>query len=181
MAPPAAESSFDIAYWFLDRARDEGEYLQPQKLHRLMYLAQAYFAVAYRGRLLMPAVFVADALGPVEPNVFRACEIQRPGIEPRPLSEAVARFLDGVWRRYGHQSADDLTSLVTGHAPYVVAIAEGAGSEIPLTAMAAFYGRKVAPPGTKPPPQPARGPQVMRSQHGRSVAVQAWAPKEKGS
>ena len=101
MAPPAVESSFDVAYWFIDRALNENEYLQPQKLHRLMFLSQAYFAVAYRGRLLMPAVFVADEFGPTEPNVFRACAIQRPAIETKRLPEIVTHFLDSIWRRFG--------------------------------------------------------------------------------
>ena len=43
---PAVQSSFDVAYWFFDRALNENEYIQPQKLHRLMFLAPAYFAVA---------------------------------------------------------------------------------------------------------------------------------------
>ena len=118
MAPAAVQSSFDVAYWFVDRALNDNEYIQPQKLHRLMFLSQAYFAVAYDGRPLMPAVFVADQFGPIEPNVFRACSIQRPPIETVPLSEAVSQFLDSVWRRFGSQSANSLSTLVNGHPPY---------------------------------------------------------------
>ena len=59
MRPTAVESCFEIAFWFLDRALNDGEYLQPPKLQRLMYLAQAYFAVVQNGAKLMPATFVA--------------------------------------------------------------------------------------------------------------------------
>jgi uncharacterized phage-associated protein len=183
MASPAAPSSFDIAYWFIDRALDDSEYLQPQKLHRLMYLAQAYFAVAYHGRMLMPAIFIADEFGPVEPNVFRACALQRPAIEAKALPEIVTHFLDGIWRRFGHHSAEFLSRQVSGHPPFGVALAAGAGSEIPLRAMAAFYGkRQPAMPGepaAAPPVDQVLRPRLMRSQDGSPVSVKKWMPPAK--
>jgi uncharacterized phage-associated protein len=185
MAPPAVPSSFDVAYWFIDRALDDNEYLQPQKMHRLMYLAQAYFAVAYHGRMLMPAVFVADEFGPIEPNVFRACAIQRPAVEAKALPDVVTHFLDGVWRRFGHHSAEYLNRQVNSHPPYGAALAAGAGSEITLKAMVAFYGKKApampeesAAPAAPPVDQVLR-PRMMRSQDGSPVAVQKWTPPVK--
>jgi uncharacterized phage-associated protein len=184
MASAAVDSSFDVAYWFVDRALNDNEYIQPQKLHRLMFLSQAYFAVAYHGRPLMPAVFVAEALGPIEPSVFRACSIQRPPIETVPLSEAVNQFLDSVWRRFGSQSADSLSRLVNSHPPYAEALQKGPRSEITLAAMIKFYGRKNAAT------EPVRGsafeapaieqvlrPKVMVSQTGKPVSVKKWMPK----
>lgn len=195
MAAPATGSSFDVAYWFIDRALNDSEYLQPQKLHRLMYLAQAYFAAAYRGRLLMPAIFVADPFGPIEPNVFRACAIQRPPIEPVRLPDEVHHFLDSVWRRFGHHSVEYLNRQVMGHPPYGEALAQGAGSVISLKAMVAFYGQKAAQPAeptaagaasapvpTLTAPTPVNDllrPRVMRSQSGKPVSVQRWAPPTK--
>jgi uncharacterized phage-associated protein len=190
MASAAVESSFDVAYWFVDRALNDNEYIQPQKLHRLMFLSQAYFAVAYNGRPLMPAVFVADQFGPIEPNVFRACSIQRPPIETVPLSEAVSQFLDSVWRRFGSQSANSLSTLVNGHAPYRDAIESGPRTEITLTAMVKFYGRKPAPAAKGESPRgptfeaPALEqvirPKIMVSQDGKPVAVKKWTPKGAG-
>ena len=40
---PAVFSTFDVAFWFADTALNNNEYLQPQKLHRLLFLSQAYF------------------------------------------------------------------------------------------------------------------------------------------
>lgn len=185
MASPAAPSSFDIAYWFIDRALDENEYLQPQKLHRLMYLAQAYFAVAYHGRMLMPAVFIADEFGPIEPNVFRACAIQRPAIEAKALPDIITHFLDGVWRRFGQHSAEFLSRQVCGHPPYGAALAAGVGSEIPLKAMMVFYGKKLpavseeSAAATAPPVDQVLRPRLMRSQDGSPVSVQKWMPPAK--
>jgi uncharacterized phage-associated protein len=185
MASPAAPSSFDVAYWFIDRALDDNEYLQPQKLHRLMYLAQAYFAVAYHGRMLMPAVFIADDFGPLEPNVFRACAIQRPPIEAKALPELVTHFLDGVWRRFGQHSAEFLSRQISAHPPYGAALAAGVGSEIPLKAMTAFYGKKKSAmpeegvPAVAPPVDLVLRPRLMRSQNGSPVSVQKWMPRVK--
>ncbi len=182
MAPPAVESSFDVAYWFVDRALNENEYLQPQKMHRLMYLAQAYFAVAYNGRALMPAVFVADTLGPIEPNVFRACALQRPAIEVIPMILMADQFLDSIWRRFGALSADSLSRQVNGHPPYQDALAKGLKNEITLAAMMEFYGRKTADPekaariGAPVVDQVLR-PRVMVSQTGKPVSVHRWMPK----
>ncbi len=185
MAAAAVESSFDVAFWFIDRALDDNEYLQPQKLHRLMFLSQAYFAVAYHGRMLMPAVFVAGDLGPIEPNVFRACALQRPAIEPSPLPDMVAQFLDGVWRRFGSHSTESLSRQINAHAPYRDALNKGPRSEITLKAMVDFYGRKAsaAPEAATavgaPPVTQVLRPRVMRSQDGKPVSVRKWMPPVK--
>lgn len=44
--PAEVDSGVEIALWFSDQALHRNEYLQPQKLHKLLFLAQAYFAVA---------------------------------------------------------------------------------------------------------------------------------------
>lgn len=187
MASAAVESSFDVAYWFVDRALNDNEYIQPQKLHRLMFLSQAYFAVAYNGRPLMPAVFVADQFGPIEPGVFRACSIQRPPIETMQMNEQVLGFLESVWRRFGGQSANALSQLVNSHPPYAEAIAKGARSEITLAAMVKFYGRKNAATEPvkgsvieAPPLEQVVRPKIMVSQSGKPVAVKKWSPKTSG-
>jgi hypothetical protein len=148
-----------------------------------MYLAQAYFAVAYNGRKLMPAVFVADQFGPTEPNVFRACEIQRPAIDAIPVPPLVNQFLDSIWRRFGPLSADALSRHVNGHSPYQDAFAKGVKTEIPLPAMIEFYGRKAnAEPehSTRigaPPIEIVLRPRTMVSQAGKPVSVHQWRPK----
>ena len=68
MPDTVVESTFDVALWFQDRARREDTNLQAQKLQRLLYLAQSYYSAMNYGRKLMPAVFVAQEMGPIEPN-----------------------------------------------------------------------------------------------------------------
>ncbi|GEO80148.1 Panacea domain-containing protein [Pararhodospirillum oryzae] len=191
--PPLVDSTFDVANWFLDRALNDGEYLQPQKLHRLMFLAQAYCAVAHNGRRLMPAVFIADAMGPLEPNVYRAFENERPWISEVKMSEAAKQVLDSIWRRFGVHSAEHLSRVVRRHPPFAEAWASEPRSVITEEAMVAFYGqiRPDRPPVLRPDPT-AEGvdhtveapaletvlrPRVMRSHKGRPVNVMPWVPK----
>lgn len=177
--PFAVKSSLDVVFWFSDRALNDREYIQPQKLHRLMYLAQAYFSVAYPRRKLMPAVFVADPFGPIEPTVFHVFAYGRPHmVEGNPVSDTVSHFLDGIWRRFGQASAEQLNKKLADHPPFAEALAKGPGEEITLAAMVAYYGADAA---ARKAGGPAAAeivrPRLMRSQGGKAVAVTSWAPK----
>ncbi|MCA1941474.1 MAG: DUF4065 domain-containing protein [Caenispirillum bisanense] len=190
----AADTCFDVALWLVDRALDDNEYLQPQKMHRLMYLAQAYYAVATRGRKLMPATFVADPSGPMEPTLYRAFENGRPYVETRKPPDDACQLLDSIWRKFGAHSAEHLSKLTKGHPPYRDAFATGgAGEEITLQAMMDYYGRKPGSepaaartplPGATAPEAPGLTdvlrPRVMRSQTGKPVSVQKWMPRPMG-
>jgi len=169
-------SAFDIAFWFLDTAENQNEYLQPQKLQRLMFLAQAYYVVAFNGRTLMPAVFVADEMGPIEPNVYAAFSKGRPDVDVDiflPLE--VESFLDSIWRRFGHYSADRLTRLTKDTIAYKQAYNRGKRAEIPLDAMRLSFTRAENTPAV----EQVIKPKVMRTQTGRPVVVKAWDPTAK--
>ncbi len=196
MRPPLVDSTFDVANWFLDNALNEGEYLQPGKMHRLMFLAQAYYAVANNGQLLMPAVFVAEDQGPVEPNVYRAFENERPWISMVKMPEKATHFLDSIWRRFGQHSAGHLTNVIRKHPPYADAYKDEPRCVITLDSMVAFYGSirpEKAPGGAEDKDGAARKaarvldaapvesvvrPRVMRSHTGRPVNVMPWMPKK---
>jgi len=182
---PLTDSAFDAAFWLLDRALDDNEYLNPRKLHRLLYLAQAYFAVANAGHRLMPATFVADPDGPLEPTLFRAFAYSRPRIDLQPIPDTGKTLLDSIWRRFGAHSTDHLTKALKRHQPYADAYAKAPRTEIEVSAMVAFYGGKVrADQGigaltthSAPHIEQVLRPRVMRSQSGRPVNVHQWRPK----
>lgn len=174
--PAAVDSTLDVVFWFIDRAMADREYLQPQKLHRLLYLAQAYFAVAHYGRKLMPAVFVAEEEGPIEPTIFRLLEGGRPSVQPRRISDSVADFLDSVWRRFGAHSTAHLSRVIRNHAPYRQALQKGLRAEITLEAMRQFYGGTTVGSSDTPTVQQVMRPRLMRSQSGQPVAVTKWMP-----
>ena len=171
--PAACKSAFDVAYWFADVALDSNEYLQPQKLQRLMFLAQAYYAVIHDGATLMPAVFVADETGPVEPNVYLAFSKGRPDLDVDIfLPEPVETLLDSVWRRFGHHSTERLNEMTMNTLAYKQATMRGKRAEIRLDAMRLSFARAETTPGVD---QVVR-PKVMRTQSGKAVAVRAWNP-----
>lgn len=189
--PPLVETTFDVANWFIDRALNDNEYLQPQKLHRLMFLAQAYFAVANNGQRLMPAIFIADAVGPLEPNIYRAFETQKAWITQEKMPEKATLFLDNIWRRFGGHSAEHLSKVIRKHPPYAEAFAEHPRSVITEEAMVAFYGniRVDGPAGQRtaggvahsadaPALETVLRPWVMRSHKGKPVNVMPWMPRK---
>ena len=182
MRPTAVESCFEIAFWFLDRALNDGEYLQPPKLQRLMFLAQAYYGVVQNGAKLMPATFVAAEDGPIEPTIFRAFARGRPLVDLKPIDEVALHLLDSVWRQFGAYSVDKLNDLVKKHPPYADALAAAPFAEIPLATMIAFYGERNAAKGrgkdaATPSAEKVMRPKVLRNAVGKPVSVKGWTPK----
>lgn len=183
MRPTAVDSSFEVAFWFLDRAIEDGEYLQPQKLQRLLYLAQAYFGVLQNGLKLMPATFIAREEGPVEPTIFKALARGRPAVDLTPIDDVPRHVLDSVWRQFGAHSADYLDKLIRRHPPFADALAAGISTEITLESMIEFYGTQGA--GRKsahaakdaPSASKVLRPKVMRNHSGKPVSTTRWMPK----
>ena len=171
--PAAVESAFDVAFWFSDMALNENEYLQPQKLHRLMFLAEAYYAVAYSGCRLMPAVFVAEEFGPIEPTIYKAFTKGRPEVDVDLIvPEDVESFLRSIWRRFGHHSTERLTRITNETEAYREASRRGLRAEIGHDSMRrSFAGAQDAPALDQ-----VLKPKVLRSQTGKPVAVRAWVP-----
>ncbi len=184
MRPTAVESCFEVACWFLDRAVSDGEYLQPHKLQRLMYLAQAYFGVVQNGAKLMPGTFVAAEEGPLEPTIFRAFARGRPMVDVKPIDETARHVLDSVWRQFGSHSIERLNDLVKRHPPYADAFAAAPGAEISFSSMIDFYGERTAgragegaQTSDAPSARKVMRPKVMRNATGKPVNVRGWTPK----
>jgi len=171
--PAALDSAFDAAFWFADTALNDNEYLQPQKLHRLLFLSQAYYAILNNRAKLMPATFIASEMGPIEPNLYAAFSKGRPDIEVNLfMADGVEEFLDTIWRRFGHFSADRLTKMTKATEAYKAAVRKGKRAEITLDAMILAFSRAEDTPAAD---QVFR-PKVMRSQTGKPVTVKAWVP-----
>lgn len=170
--PATVDSAFDVAFWLMDTAESQNEYLQPQKLQRLLFLAQAYYAVAYKSKL-MPAVFVADEIGPLEPNIFAAFSRGRPKVDVEMfLPFEVEEFLESLWRRFGNQPTDRLTRLTKETIAYKQAYARGRRAEITIESMRLGFARATEAPAL----DQVLKPKVMRAQDGRPVTVKAWNP-----
>lgn len=174
--PADLDTAFDVAFWFCDQALNSNEYLQPQKLHRLMFLAQAYYVVAFEGRKLMPAVFVADEMGPLEPNVYRAFSRGRPDTDADLFIPGdIENFLHGIWGRFGHWPVERLTHLTKESDAYKQSFKRGNRAEIPLDTMRLSFTRADKAPAAAQ----VVNPKVMVTQEGRPVKVKSWVPGTK--
>ncbi len=187
--PSAIRSALDVAVWFEARAEQGGFRLAPLKLQALLYLAQATYAGAKDGRRLMPSLFVAGPVGPVEPNLYVILELGLPNIVPATPSREVEACLSHIWRRFGRLSAADLGRLIEADGQGANRLNEVKNREIPLSEMAAVYRRLCGAgevPTDDPPPAPAAQPpslvppddQPIRfTADGRSVTK--WRPKRR--
>jgi uncharacterized phage-associated protein len=172
--PTATPSVFAVAAWFIARAAAAERGLPPLKLHALLFLAQGLFARNTGGRMLMPAVFVADERGPIEPNLEAVAANGWDGYEAAGgLTAAVERFLEVVWERYGGVPASDLVRTVSRLPAYTAALACGVGTPVANAALHADVGN-AAPTAT---PATVTSPaKSLRTQDGRRVRVSAWQP-----
>lgn len=174
--PADVSNAFDVAFFFADMALAENEYLQPQKLQGLMFLAQSYYVAAFKGRKLMPAVFVADERGPLEPNVYMAFSKGRPDIDADLfLPQEVESFLDGIWRRFGHYSTDKIMTMSKETTAFKHARKRGNRAEIDLGDMQLSFIRADKTPGV----ETVVKPKLHRTQSGKAVTVRSWVPGTK--
>lgn len=171
--PFDVDSAFDVAFWFADTALNENEYLQPQKLQRLMFVSQAYYPIVHKGRKLMPAVFVADEIGPLEPTIHLAFSRGRPDVDAELfLPNEVEEFLSGIWRRFGHMSVERLNNITMETDAYKNARKRGPRAEILQREMSvSFLQNREAPA----PTQVARK-KIYRTQSGKPVEIKSWMP-----
>jgi uncharacterized phage-associated protein len=173
--PTDVNNAFDVAFFFADMALDENEYLQPQKLQRLLYMAQAYYGVAFN-RKLMPAVFVADEMGPTEPNVYMAFSRGRPELDVELfLPHETQSFLDRIWQRFGNLTIEQLNTMTKETSAYKKAAKRGNRAEITWEDMRLSFTRADQTPGV----DQVVKPKILRTQTGRPVQVKSWVPGQK--
>tara|TARA_A100000164_G_C21700467_1_gene673297 strand:- start:177 stop:713 length:537 start_codon:yes stop_codon:yes gene_type:complete len=174
--PSRVNSAFEIAVFFIDKASSENEYIQPQKLHGLLFLSQAYFSVAFQGRKLMPAVFVADERGPLEPNLYVAFSSGRTDIDLNTsLPEDVLNFLNLIWKRFGKMKTERLISKSKENSAYKKARKRGQRAEILFSEMRIAYNSSsniTTPVGSVPK-------NAYQPQSGKTVRIKKWMPGQK--
>ena len=174
--PADVSNAFDVAFWFADTALNENEYLQSQKLQRLLFIAQSYYCIVQKGRKLMPAIFVADETGPMEPNVYMAFSRGRPDIDAEIfLPYEVEEFLSDIWLRFGHMPIERLDTITKETSAFKNALKRGPRAEMNLKEMGvSFLENREAPAASEVTSQ-----KVLRTQSGKPVQVKAWVPGAK--
>jgi len=171
---PAVPVAFDVALWFLDRARAADGHLPAQKLQDLLYLA-CYRYEREQGRPLTSAAFVANEVTVADPNLYRLLEDGRPKLRVEPLPSAIETFLVEVWTRYGHATIGHLNVIVrrileTGSEGAVEDAMASDAPEAPL------LGRRHAALAALDESRPDSPGSVRPTHRGRRVTVAPWRP-----
>lgn len=143
---PAVASSFDVADWFIRQSKRDRVPLSPLKLHRLLYLAQADYAGRHGGAALMPSIFVATELGPIEPNLYRVFEYGSPKVTVRDPAEKVRTFLTEIWRLFGEETIEALNRHIARDPALKEAETLGEGTVISLAMMHKHHKDEDEPP-----------------------------------
>jgi len=165
MTVPIVKSSVDVAIWFFDQARRDDIHMPAIKLQRLLWIAQGLYAAMNHGRMLIPAIFVADETGPLEQTVYHVFEDGRPMLMQHKLPVEAENFLSRLWTRYGHHSSDFLSRQTKHSDPYVAALREGSGTVIEFAEIAKHF--------TQPPDRHRK----VAAADGR--LLQKWLPTAK--
>ena len=171
-------SAFDIAFYFRDKAATDNIYLQPQKLHGLLFLAQAYYFVVSSDKNLMPAVFVADERGPLEPNVHFAFSNELTnGDTTFILKKEIKMFLESIWRRFGSLDTEKVIKITKNSIAYKTAINRGHRSEISAIDMKRSFKAPNSAIGDAN--KTKQRTELYRTQSGKPVTLKKWAPSTK--
>ena len=107
---PAVKSSIDVAYWFLSRAENDGMFLEDEKLHYLLFLAQVSYA-KNNMQMLMPCLFMCGENGFYEPNIKRIFANGRPFMTSPKINDDLSTFLEIIWNQYKQLSIMQLKNI----------------------------------------------------------------------
>ena len=124
----------------------------------------------------MPAIFVADERGPLEPNLYVALSSGRPNIDLNSrLPDDVKNFLNEIWKRFGHMATEQVISKSKENSAYNTALNRGRRSEILFSEMRTAFtnARNRAKFMTSEPVK------AYQSQSGRTVSIKKWNPGQK--
>lgn len=135
MSSPATNSSIDVTYWFFCRAEQDDVYLENEKLHHLLFLAQLSYARKHNGDMFMPSVFLCDEQGIFEPNIKRILTQGRPFMPPVRFDENISAFLEQLWQDFGHIPQIRLKQAVTALPLYSRFAKKGTVSVIPWNSL----------------------------------------------
>ena len=118
MNTSAADSSLDIAVWFIARAQKDEWFLENEKLQNLLFLSQLHYALQNGGRLLMPSLFTANRYGFQEPNIAKILQTGRNCGTASRLPAEVTSFLEKIWKIYGAMSLKQLANMIKQQTSY---------------------------------------------------------------
>lgn len=164
----AVPSAFDAAYWFLQFADKKQFFIEDEKLHHLLFLAQIVYMQRHGDEILFPSMFIATEKGFLEPNLLKVFANGHPYMPHIKIDDKTAVFLEQIWDKYAHLPLLDLRSTIKQsqafqsyyHKDNIIAVDMKQISEL-------FKTDKEKTPNNR----------IRMSQHG-PVVVSQWQPKK---
>jgi len=176
MQTTAADSSFEVISWFLNKAKRDDIFLDYRKLQHLLFLSQLHYQISFPNSLLMPCIFTYGRNGYEEPSF---AGIYSAGILPQVsirLPHTTIQFLEKIWHIYSAMNASQLETLIQRRIGYPKH--QGQEKIIPnlKTLVEKFKSSSKITKDTATS-QTNGSKKVMLSQNG-PVMVSAWKPRK---
>lgn len=169
MTQPAVSSVLEVANWFTGKAENSKIYLEGDKLHALIFLAQVHYAIQHNMQYLIPSLFICDDDGFFEPTFKKLAEFGMPLMGKPQIDEPTSAFLDLIWKKYADKNAFELISLVKDSQAYRKYHLPNEVNIVTLENMCHRFG--AAPQAAKP------AKKILISQNG-PVVVSQWQPRK---
>lgn len=169
MTKPAVSSVLEVANWFLRKAEDSKVYLEADKLHPLIFLAQVHYALKHNMSYLMPSLFVCDNDGFFDYTFKKLFEFGLPLMGKPQIDDKTTDFLELVWKKYVDKNAFELITIEKESPAYQKCHIKDEVSIIALEDMCYNFGH--APVVAK------ASKKILISQNG-PVVVSKWQPRK---
>ena len=126
---PPAITVFDIANWFLAKAKAENQPLKHMKLQKLVYFAYGWYCAYrdYSDPLFADSIFVWRR-GVIVKELYEKFKnfgdspIEIEGLQPPDLNVSVIEILEDVWKAYSPLSNSLLDSAIHRHPAWHTAL-----------------------------------------------------------
>ena len=128
MTAPVTNSSLDVAYWFINKAKQENIYLETEKLQHLLFLAQNQYALEQKGKMLMPCLFLCGDDGFFEPTLKKIFAQGRPILHLTQLTQNVTSFLEKIWQEFKELSIAQIRYIIMQKPIYTKCREQGINS-----------------------------------------------------
>lgn len=164
----AAPSAFDVAYWFLQYADKKQFFIEDEKLHHLLFLAQIIYMQRHSNEILFPSMFIATEKGFLEPNLLKVFAHGHPYMPNIKIDDKTASFLEQIWNKYANQSLLDLRSTITQSQAFQSCYDKKNLMAVDMQQIAELF---------TPANEKTYSNRVRMSQHG-PVMVSQWQPRK---
>lgn len=173
MSSPHINSILSAANWFFRKADSSDIYLENDKLHHLLFLAQIHFSVGHNGEYLFPGIFVCDNKGFHEPNLAHMLTFGMPLMEAPKFDKEIHTFLELIWKKYSPMSKLQLEDFVKNSDAYNKYFKSGQLTPASLEELTPLFKGTAS----SAPHNTSKKRKVMLSQNG-PVVVSQWHPRK---